>query len=502
MSIFDQAKSSKMASDKTQLLKVLIDNTEDGVVAIDKNGIILYCNGACSSIFGFQAEELIGQSINVLIPRRHSKEHDSYLKNYLKTGISQIVGKAREVKAKKKNGDTFNIWLSISEADLQGEKYFTGIVQDLSSRKKITENQKRLNAIINTAVDGIITIDEKGIIESANPAAASLFGYSFEEMVGRNVHMLMPEPHHTMHDQYLNNYVTTGIKKIIGIGREVLGLRKDGTTFPFKLSISEVKLQSGRIFTGIVHDLSDRNRAKEVELALTKEKELNELKTRFVSMASHEFRTPLSTISSSAALINRYQADEFKEKRKKHIDRIQSNVKHLNTILNDFLSLSKLEEGKIENQPLFFDLKEFCNEMVEEMQTVSQKGQQIHIEHLGDQKVFLDKKLMTNILHNLLSNAIKYSDEGQTIYLKSEVKEKKVLLMIKDEGIGIPQDEQKQIFGQFFRANNVSNRQGTGLGLNIVKKYVELMEGYVSFESKENVGTEFRLTFPNNLTQE
>jgi len=464
-----------MASDKTQLLKALIDNTEDGVVAIDQNGIILYCNDACSTIFGFQAEELIGQSVNVLIPSRHSKEHDSYLKNYLKTGVSQIVGKAREVKAKKKNGDTFNIWLSISEADLEGEKFFTGIVQDISSRKRLSENQKRLNAIINTAVDGIITIDEKGHIESANPAAANLFGYSFEEMAGKNVRMLMPEPHHTQHDQYLHNYVSTGIKKIIGIGREVLGLRKDGTTFPFKLSISEVKLQSGRIFTGIVHDLSDRDRAKEVELALTKEKELNELKTRFVSIASHEFRTPLSTISSSAALINRYEADEFKEKRKKHIDRIQSNVKHLNTILNDFLSLSKLEEGKTENQPLFFDLQEFCIEMVEEMQTVY-------------------------ILHNLLSNAIKYSDEGQAIYLKSEVTEKEISLMIRDEGIGIPQDEQKQIFGQFFRANNVSNRQGTGLGLNIVKRYVELMDGYVTFESKENIGTEFHLTFPNKLT--
>jgi len=223
------------------------------------------------------------------------------------------------------------------------------------------------------------------------------------------------------------------------------------------------------------------------------------LKTRFVSIASHEFRTPLSTISSSASLINRYHSDEHLEKRNKHTARIQSNVRHLTTILNDFLSLSKLEEGKTENQPLFFDLEEFCNEMVEEMQSVAKESQTIHYQHTGDQKVFLDKKLMTNILHNLLSNAIKYSNENQAIYLKSEVKKEEVLLEIKDEGIGIPKAEQKQIFGQFFRANNVSNRQGTGLGLNIVKKYVELMDGTIYFDSKENEGSSFFIVFPNEL---
>ena len=493
-----------MDNNRDQLLKVLIDNAEDGVVAIDQNGIILYCNDACSRIFGYGFSELIGQSINVLVTDRHAEVHDSYLINYLKTGVSQIVGRAREIKAKKKDGKTLNIWLSISEADFGEEKVFTGIIKDLTATNRktdiLSENQKRLNAIINTAVDGIITIDEKGIIESANPAAANLFGYTTEEMVGFNVRMLMPEPHHTQHDQYLHNYVTTGIKKIIGIGREVMGLRKDKTTFPFKLSISEVLLKEQRIFTGIVHDLSDRDRAKEIELALTKEKELNELKTRFVSIASHEFRTPLSTISSSASLINRYHSDEHLEKRNKHITRIQSNVRHLTTILNDFLSLSKLEEGKTANQPLFFDFEEFCKEMIEEMQSVSKDGQQILHQHTGTQKVFLDKKLLTNILHNLLSNAIKYSKENQLIHLKSEVKEKEILLEIKDEGIGIPQEEQKQIFGQFFRANNVNNIQGTGLGLNIVKKYVELMDGSIYFDSKENEGTSFFITFPNKLT--
>ncbi len=393
--------------------------------------------------------------------------------------------------------------MSINHGELEGKTFFAGIFRDLRAEKakttELSENRKRLNAIIETAVDGIITIDKKGIIESANPAAARLFGYEANEMIGNNVRMLMADPHHSQHDQYLKNYLTTSVKKIIGIGREVPGLRKDGTSFLFKLSVSEVMLKDKHIFTGIVHDLSDRERAEAVEAALRKEKELNELKSRFVSIASHEFRTPLSTISTSASLINRYAKEEQLEKRQKHIKRIQSNVKHLTTILNDFLSLSKLEEGKITHQAMYFDLKEFCEEIKEEMETVAKENQKIVYEHIGDERIFLDKKLLTNILHNLLSNAIKYSQEGQTIYFKSKVENEELEIRVKDEGIGIPREEQKQIFQRFFRSKNAINIQGTGLGLNIVQKYTDLMGGSITFDSELNEGCEFTLILPNKF---
>ena len=422
------------------------------------------------------------------------------------------------------------------------EKHANNLISDASIR---------LQAIIETAIDGIITIDENGVIDSVNPAAARLFGYEPHELVGNNVKILMPSPHRQQHDSYIERYVDTGEARIIGIGREVPGMRKDGSTFPIRLAVSEVFLGNRRMFTGIIHDLSDvkkaeekirklneeleekvierteelasvvnkllntnkklqyeiqerksaenalRESTKEIQKALEKEKELSELKSRFVSMASHEFRTPLSTILSSISLLSRYTESSQQEKRNKHITRIKSAVRNLNGILNDFLSLSKLEEGKIENNPLEFDIRELCPEVIDEMQGMLKDGQSIMHEGLEeDILVKWDKRLVKNILFNLLSNAIKYSDEGKEIFLKERLEGDYVLFDIIDQGIGIPEADQAYLFTRFFRAANAMNIQGTGLGLNIVKRYIDLVGGSITFESQLNEGTTFTVCLP------
>ncbi|MBK7337697.1 MAG: PAS domain-containing sensor histidine kinase [Saprospirales bacterium] len=421
---------------------------------------------------------------------------------------------------------------------------------------KLPENQAsdvalRLQAVIETVIDGIITIDDKGIIETVNPAAARLFGYEPEEIVGKNIKNLMPSPYRQQHDGYIERYKSSGEAKIIGTGREVTGMRKDGSTFPMRLAVSEVLLEERRIFTGIIHDLSDVKQAEEkirklneeleekvierteelasvvnkllntnkklqyevqerksaenalrestleIQKALEKEKELSELKSRFVSMASHEFRTPLSTILSSISLLSRYTETSQQDKRDKHINRIKSSVRNLTGILNDFLSLSKLEEGKIENLPSEFDIGELCPEVIDEIQGLLKDGQEIVHEGLGSPLfVRWDKRLVKNILFNLLSNAIKYSDEGKKIFMKERLEEDFFLIDIVDRGIGIPDADQPYLFTRFFRAANATNIQGTGLGLNIVKRYIDLVGGSITFESQLNEGTIFTVCLP------
>ena len=237
---------------------------------------------------------------------------------------------------------------------------------------------------------------------------------------------------------------------------------------------------------------------QKIRKALQKEKELNELKSRFVTIASHEFRTPLSTVLSSASLIGKYKETEDDEKRQKHVERIKSSVSNLTTILNDFLSISRIEEGKIYNVPTSFDLAAFAAEVADEMQSQIKLGQQIHYKHLGEQvTVNLDKQLLKNICLNLLSNASKYSGEGKNIYFTTGITPDKIQLVVQDEGIGIPKADQEHLFTPFFRAHNVTNIQGTGLGLNIVKKYVEIMKGTLQFESEPEKGTTFIINFPN-----
>lgn len=391
------------------------------------------------------------------------------------------------------------------------------------------EKLKLLNAIIESAIDGIITIDINGIVETMNPAALKLFGYDVGEVRGRNISMLMPEPYKSAHDSYLHRYKHTREKQIIGIGREVLGLRKDGTTFPFRLAVNEVQYEDRTIYTGFVHDLSKEKQAeenlrkyteeleekvkdrtqnlqhliKELEKArdeashsLEKEKELNQLKTRFVSMASHEFRTPLSSVQLSASLIEKYLQKSDPVNILKHTGKIKNSVGHLTGILNDFLSLEKLEAGRTEVQFQDFDLVKSSEEIIEEMQLVAKQNQHIVYQHTGAHSmVFLDQSLLKNAVINLVSNAIKYSGENTFIEFNTEVNESEICITVKDNGIGIPVEEQKNLFEPFFRAHNTGSIPGTGLGLNIVKRYVEMMGGEVLCQSIQNKGTTISLIF-------
>ncbi len=401
----------------------------------------------------------------------------------------------------------------------------------------LQESENILRAIIDNAVEGIITIDKQGTIESFNPAASNLFGYTQEEVIGQNIRMLMPEPDRSRHDGYLRNYQETGEAKIIGIGREVVAMRKNKTKFQIYLSISEVKLRNRIIYTGLVRDISDQKKAEErlrryaaeveelnryletrveertlelektmkelneskeeLQKSLEKEKELNELKSKFITTASHEFRTPLTTVLSSAALISKYNKTEDDDKRLKHINRIKSSVENLTEILNDFLSLSKLEEGVVSAKETEFDLKHLCEELIEEMNGILKSGQHIMYKHSGAKtEVIRDKQIIRNVIINLLSNAIKFSPENAQIDLNTSINSH-IEIEIKDNGIGIPPADQKHLFDRFFRASNVSNIQGTGLGLHIVKKYVELMDGEIKFQSKFGKGTTFGIQLKN-----
>jgi two-component system, LuxR family, sensor kinase FixL len=408
-----------------------------------------------------------------------------------------------------------------------------------------TDIKQLYESILETAVDGIINIDPKGIVVNINKAALNIFQYRQEEIIGQRINILMGQHDSTHHDQYINNYLTTRKPKIIGIGREVLGRKKDGTLFPFRLAVSEVILNDKILFTGIIHDLQDVKLAynelkalneeldqrvadrtaeveriiaqllqtntnlqheikerktieealklKEVELerALSSEKGLNEMKSRFITTASHEFRTPLTAILSSVALIGRYKTTEDEEKREKHVHKIKNAVTHLTGLLNDFLSLSMLEEEKVNVHEETFDLADLIYETIDDLSPILKPNQQIVHEPI-DIKITNDKKIIKNILFNIISNAIKYSEKE--ILLKIIDESGKIFIKVIDKGIGIPQDELPHLTNRFFRATNVGNIQGTGLGLNIVTKYCELINSKFTIESKENEGTTITIT--------
>jgi signal transduction histidine kinase len=242
------------------------------------------------------------------------------------------------------------------------------------------------------------------------------------------------------------------------------------------------------------------NSKKELEKALSKERELGELKSRFVSMASHEFRTPLSTVLSSVQLIAKYTKTEDQEKREKHVKRIVDAVNHLNDILEEFLSVGKLEEGKIKATLAETNLYNCLQEVVQEMQNIAKEGQKIEFNHQGSEKILTDCSILKKILINLLSNAIKFSPENSLIQIKSKIEDDELHIDVIDEGIGISEKDQEHLFERFFRAENAINIKGTGLGLNIVAKFTEMLGGKVSIKSALGKGTTVSLKFPVQLS--
>ncbi|RYD58310.1 MAG: PAS domain-containing sensor histidine kinase [Sphingobacteriales bacterium] len=375
--------------------------------------------------------------------------------------------------------------------------------------------QQEYEALFNNAAIGIITVNKQGNIVLANQFALQQFGYALDELVGQKIEILIPQRFAHKHEDHRNRYYSQNPhSRPMGSGMDLFAVKKNGIEFPVEVSLSIYNTAEGQFAIAFISDITIRKQSEQalVQLnaeleqkvkertqslteALEKEKELNELKSRFVSMASHEFRTPLSTILSSAYLVAKYTQTEEQPKRDKHIQRIVSSVNMLNDILNDFLSVGKIEEGRIQVRYSSFVITEFLKGVISELQPIFKAGQTMDYMHAGADTIKLDPALLKHIVMNLLSNAIKFSPEQSAIKVTTAVEGDELLLSVRDQGLGISQEDQEHLFERFFRGANVTNIQGTGLGLHIVGKYTELMNGHIACNSVLEEGTEFIIRF-------
>ncbi|MET6996748.1 sensor histidine kinase [Chitinophaga defluvii] len=404
----------------------------------------------------------------------------------------------------------------------------TDILPDRHFKQQLNKELQRFGALFNYASIGILVTNEQGGIVMINEFALKQFGYSREELVGQKVEMLIPQRAHHKHEAHRQRYNHKPQSRPMGIGLDLFAVRKDGSEFPVEISLSHYQNEEGAFVIAYINNITERKKAEasieklnnelediveertgqlrkaldalesskeELTTALGKEKELSELKSRFVSMASHEFRTPLSTILSSAFLIKQYTTEADQSKRDKHIQRIVNSIGMLTDTLNDFLSVGKIEEGKIQVRISNFNITEHINAVIQEMQGIAMEGQEILYRHTGEEGLSLDPTLLKHIVMNLLGNAIKFSGPTDTISINTEKNANHFTLAIKDNGIGMSQEDQQHLFERFYRGANASNIQGTGLGLHIVSKYSELMNGSISCESELGTGTIFTIVF-------
>lgn len=385
-----------------------------------------------------------------------------------------------------------------------------------------------VEALFIHASIGILVADQQGEIILANPFMLHQFGYSAEELKGKKVEVLIPARYHQKHIQHREDFGAHLQNRPMGAGMDLFGIRKDGTEFPVEVSLCHYSNSKSNFVVAFINNITIRKKAEEeirhlndeleakveerthqlkgtlsklerskeeLDRSLIKEKELNELKSRFVSLASHEFRTPLSTILSSIYLMQVYTTTEEQVKRQKHIEKIISSVNTLTDILNDFLSIGKIDEGKITPKPATLNIKHQVGHIIQEIKNIQKKGQYILYTHSGNELAVMDPSLLEHIVLNLLSNAIKFSPEHSTIEVLTQLSDDHILLTVTDHGIGISQEDQEHLFERFFRGANASNIQGTGLGLHIVAKYAELMNGTITCSSSIMTGTKMTLIF-------
>ncbi|HRO46289.1 PAS domain-containing sensor histidine kinase [Agriterribacter sp.] len=400
-----------------------------------------------------------------------------------------------------------------------------------------------LVSLFEHATEGIILTNNKGAITLINPAAERMFKYDAREVIGKPIEMLIPQRFHSLHSGQRREFYGHPQNRVMGSGRDLYGRRSDGSEIPVEVSLSFYKREEDLFVTAFIVDITHRKSIeqnmlqqqvelermtndmrklntqlevkveertlilkealqkleqsqKELHDALNKEKQLSEIKSRFVSIASHEFRTPLSTVLSSAALVSKYTTTAEQDKRDRHVEKIKNAVRNLNDILDDFLSLGKLEEGKIETHPVAFNIEEFMEEVLEEIKPQEKPGQQIVFSCEENPVIFSDKRLLKNIIINLLANAIKFSGENTSIDIRSKTRPSHFEISITDQGIGISEEDQEQLFSSFFRGRNAVNIQGTGLGLHIIKRYADLLKGTIQIKSALGRGTTVTVTIP------
>ncbi len=503
--------------EKSELVQEIIDNTVDGIVTIDRLGNMQTFNQAAEKIFGYRAEEAIGKNVSLLMPEPYKSEHDGYLNAYLETRVPKIIGSLREVSGLKKDGTEFPLEISVNTVAMENRILFVGVLRDLSPRKQFERRQQQLyrqleaknrelkekselvQEIIDNTVDGIVTIDRLGNIQTFNRAAENIFGYRAEEAIGKNVSLLMPEPYKSEHDGHLNAYLETRVPKIIGSLREVSGLKKDGTEFPLEISVNTVALENRILFVGVLRDLAPRKQAERRLRILQKRFAATEKLASIGELSAgmcHEILNPVNIISTNVQVLQRKRKED--EDLQTFCDKMRNEVRRIDKIVKSLLVFSRRGAVDVfERVRIDEELESVAAIMGDDLSLNNVQLVRDYASNLPEVEINKDK--MRQVFLNLLNNA-KHAMSGKTgaITIKTEQTQKDghdfVRIKFADTGYGIAPENLENIFDPFFTTK--PEGEGTGMGLSVVHGIVQEHGGTLSVESELGKGTAFFIDLP------
>ncbi|MCG2462342.1 PAS domain S-box protein [Flavobacteriaceae bacterium F89] len=510
--VIDITKRKKIEESQTMKTAAL-EAALNGIVITDaqrEDNPVIYYNPTFEKITGYSGDEILNRNCRFLHADDKDQEGIKTIRDSIKNGEKCRV----QIRNYKKDGTLFWNEVSINPIRDKAGKitHFVGIQNDITERKIAEQEIFHLAKIFNESLNEIYVFDADTLkFINVNYGASKMTGYTLEEFKTLSPLDLKPDFSESQFRKLIEPIVHDNSKKL---QFETVHRRKDGTTYPVEVHIQSSINSDRNMMVATILDITDKKnytkkleqtvekRTEQLKKALESEKELNELKTKFLSMVSHEFKTPLSGILTSATLIGKYTKEEQQDKRDKHLKTIMGAVYHLTNILDDFLSIERMEKGKESYQLSDFSLSKMINEVVYNANMLLKNGQHINYpQNIEDVTVYQDERIASLTLTNLLHNAIKYAPEDTEIDLRVELTDDMMVFHIKDNGIGIPEKDQKHIFDRYFRSENVLLTQGTGIGLNIVKAHLENLGGRIYFKSTENKGSTFTVEMPLKTTK-
>nr|WP_297789541.1 PAS domain-containing sensor histidine kinase [uncultured Allomuricauda sp.] len=497
----------------SNVLGILSEAISEGILIVNEEQLITTSNTAANKMFDYADGELNGQSLEVLLPERFRNRHGNLFSTFLRKGKARQMGPEVDLVGIRKGGEEFPLEISLNPFKLLQKKYVLALIKDITERKKAEQTIDYWFQIFDESLNEIYVFDaESYIFINVNRGAQLNLGYNMQELGEMSVMDIKPEVTSEVMKRLISPLLSERREKVIF---ETIHQRKDGSKYPVEVHLQLSFIDKQKVCVAIVLDITERKnyteqlentveeRTQQLQQALKAEKKLNELKTKFLSLVSHEFKTPLTSILTSTSLLRKYTETEQQDKRDKHIDTIKSKVRHLDNILTDFLSIERLELGKVNYKKSSFPLSKLINEVVYDSNTLLKEGQRIRYpEDIDGIIVEFDEKIMGLALSNLMHNAIKYSPDNTEIELKVSRENEQLRIDVVDQGFGIPPEDQPFIFDRYFRASNVLTVQGTGIGLNIVRQHMHNLNANITFKSKLGEGSTFTMYIPINNKEE
>lgn len=462
----------------------LVEHAPDALLLVDSDGIIRLANHQCQTLFGYATEELLGQSVDILVPKTLQAQHRAHRKGFFHAPKSRNMGEGSDLKGVKKNGETFAVEISLSPIAADDSTFVVAAVRDITTRK---QTEAQLRAVLETAPDAMVIIDDKGTITLVNQEAESMFDYQRSELIGQPIEILIPDHLRKRHQGYRGHYFEAPKRREMGIGLELSGRRRNGTTFPVEISLGPLDTEHGRWATAAVRDLSERKRVEQLEIS---HREME----HFSYAASHDLKAPLRNIVSLIDILKEdLESLQLPPDVQDTLELITTNTSRMHSLVQDLLEFSRVDRH--ERQFDKIDLNDLVNEVCQLVQhDISNANAQIHYQNLPT--IGGDRLLLRQLLQNLLTNGIKFQSEGNQprINITASESAEGWEVAVADNGVGISEEYHEKVFQVFSRLNNLQDYEGNGIGLAICKKIVDIHHGRIWVSDNQPNGAIFHFT--------